>query len=82
MNSSASDLVARLRPIIELLLTSHAVPADEAAVLVEELLRTLKLKRDNIADPEAWFIASLHRALQRLEAEQAAPSNDEPEVAG
>ena len=67
MNSFASNLIARLRPIIELLFASHDVSREQGRALIEELVRTLQLKRDSIADPEAWFVATLHRAVQQME---------------
>lgn len=67
MSHSAVELVRRLRPLIEILFTSHEVPRERGQQLLEELVLTFQLKRNSIADPEAWLIASLHRAIRRME---------------
>ncbi len=69
MDEPVSELVKRLRPIFEVLLTSHGVTPAEGRKLLEDLLRALQLKRESIANPEAWLLASLHRAVQRMEPE-------------
>lgn len=74
MDESVSELVKRLRPIIEVLMTSHGVSPADGRELLEELLRALQLKRESIANPEAWLLASLHRAIQRMEAETECPT--------
>lgn len=67
MEESTAELVQRLRPVIEILLTSHGVPQAEGQKLLEDLVRALEVKRESIVNPEAWLIASLHRAVQRAE---------------
>lgn len=70
MSHSTSELIGRLRPVIEILLTSHRVSPERGRELLEDLVRTLQLKHESIADPEAWLVASLHRAVQRLDLER------------
>lgn len=70
MSHSISELVGRLRPVIEILLTSHGVSPQRGRELLEDLVRTLQLKHESIADPEAWLVASLHRAVQRTDLER------------
>lgn len=74
MNESLSELLVRLRPVIESMLAAHEVPPEDAEVLLAELMQTLCFKRSIIADPAAWLMAALVRALE--ERDQRASRGD------
>lgn len=66
MSEPSEELLVRLGWIAELVLTAHRVEPEQAQELLEELLAVFWFKHDRIADPEAWFVAALHAALERL----------------
>lgn len=79
MSPSPSELVVRLRPIIDILLTSHGISRERGRELLEDLVRTLQLKHETIANPAAWLIASLHRSIRRAsDPPEAEPEDVEP----
>ncbi len=47
------------------MLAAHRVPPEEAETLLGELMQTLCFKRETIADPAAWLLAALVRALEQ-----------------
>lgn len=78
MSEPSEDVLARLGVIAELVLTAHDVPPDRSQELLEELLAVFYFKHDRIADPEAWFVAALHGALERL-SDRGLPDRKEPD---
>lgn len=65
MSESLSELLVRLRPVIESVLAAHRVSSEQAEALLGELMQTLCFKRESIADPAAWLLAALVRALEQ-----------------
>lgn len=57
----------QLRPVVEAVLAAHRVSPEEAENLLGELMQTLCFKRKTIADPAAWLLAALVRALEQGE---------------
>lgn len=76
MSESLSELLVRLRPVIESVLAAHHVSPERAEALLGELMQTLCFKRETIADPAAWLLAALVRALEQGEA-RVSPSTSE-----
>lgn len=78
MSESLSELLVRLRPVIESVLAAHRVPPEEAETLLGELMQTLCFKRDTIADPAAWLLAALVRALEQRGSQEASGDSELP----
>ncbi|MEM7052316.1 MAG: hypothetical protein AAF604_21795 [Acidobacteriota bacterium] len=67
MSGPSEDLLARLSVLAELILSAHNVSPDRAQEILTELISAMWFKYDRIADPESWFVAALHEALEPSE---------------
>ena len=63
-----AELLARLRPEIELLFASYGLAEAEAEEVMHELLFMLIYRWDRIGNRELWLLAALRRScLRRLQ---------------
>ena len=67
-NEPVAELLARLRPEIEQLLTSFGLSERAAEEVLHEILFMLIYRWDRIGDRELWLLTTLKRScLRRLE---------------
>lgn len=57
-------LLARCRPEIERLFQRHWVSAEEAEMLLDEVLASLLMRWDRTGDPAPWLLAALDKAIR------------------
>lgn len=65
MKRSLWEEVVKALPLVEALLARHQVPTDQAEEILEQLFSKLCLHHPGVADPGAWLVSALRRALRQ-----------------
>ena len=62
---SWTEVLARLRPLLEPVFLAYAVPPEQAQEMVEEACLVLISKRPRRQDPEGWILRTVIESCQR-----------------
>jgi DNA-directed RNA polymerase specialized sigma24 family protein len=63
---SWTEVLARLRPLLEPVFLAYSVTPDQAQEMVEEACLVLISKRPRRQDPEGWILRTVIESCQRL----------------
>jgi DNA-directed RNA polymerase specialized sigma24 family protein len=61
-----TELLERLRPLLEKIFAEHGVPPREAQQIVEETFLVLMSKRPQRKDPEGWVLRTILAKCQAV----------------
>jgi DNA-directed RNA polymerase specialized sigma24 family protein len=71
---SWTEVLARLRPLLEQIFAAYGIAPDQAQQIVEEACLVLISKRQPRQDPDGWLLRAVVESCRRLQEEA-----DEPE---
>lgn len=71
---SWTEVLARLRPLLEQIFAAYGIAPDQAQEIIEEACLVLISKRLPRQDPDGWLLRRVMESCQRLQGER-----DEPE---
>jgi len=65
---SWTEVLARLRPLLEQIFVAYGVTPDQAQQIVEEACLVLISKRPQRRDPEGWLLRAVIESCRKLRA--------------
>lgn len=65
MQQTWTEILARLRPVLESIFAAYGVSPDEAQVIVEEACLLLMSNRPELRDPEGWLVRTILERCQK-----------------
>jgi DNA-directed RNA polymerase specialized sigma24 family protein len=66
---SWTEVLARLRPLLEQIFVAYGVTPDQAQQIVEEACLVLISKRPQRRDPEGWLLRAVIESCRKLRGE-------------
>ena len=73
MQQSWTEVLARLRPVLEPILAAYGVSPQQAQEIVEEACLVLMSNRPELRDPETWLVRAILEKCEELARKRGDP---------